>query len=134
MNVDDLTGRALDAAVAERLFGLLVEERADARTGEKDFLYVVRPEAPIRAWVRVAFYSGNMGASLEVEFELLNRGWRRTEPRVSAPGDVRVVLEHSDGRTVEASGPMNVALCRGRLRRWGNLDCGRCTSHLKRDP
>jgi hypothetical protein len=120
MTIDDLTGRELDAAIAERLFGLKVEARANARTGQKDFVYVVRPEAPNREWVRVAFYSASMGASLEVESEMQKRGWKREYDRVGGewnePSEQRVVLEHTDGRTVEAFGPVNVALCRAALK------------------
>ncbi len=42
MNVDELSGRALDAEVARRVFGLTFEERTNARTREKDF-YEVHP-------------------------------------------------------------------------------------------
>ena len=120
MDIDGLTGRELDALVAERLCGLQVEERANARTGQKDFVYVVHPEAPIREWVRVAFYSASMAASLEVEYELQRRGWKRKYDRVGGewnePSEQRVVLRHADGRTVEAFGPVNVALCRAALK------------------
>lgn len=120
MNVDALSGRELDAMVAERLFGLQVEAHANARTGQKDFVYVVRPDAPIREWVRVGFYSASMAASLEVEYELQKRGWKRKYDRVGGewnePGEGRVVLEHADGRTVELVGPVNAALCRAALK------------------
>jgi hypothetical protein len=123
MNIDDLTGRPLDAAVAERLFGLLVEERANARTGKKDFVAIVRPDAPTREWVQVAYYSVSMAASITVSVELQNRGWKRKESQVGGewnePSEERVVLEHTDGRTVEAFGPVNVALCRAALKAVG---------------
>jgi hypothetical protein len=57
-----------------------------------------------------------MGACITVELALQDRGRKRTEPRVRATGDVRVVLEHADGRTVEALGPVNEALCRAALK------------------
>lgn len=110
---DDLSACDLDPVVAERVFGLRVEERVNARTGQRDF---VNATPSGRDWVRVAFYSGSMGAALEVEYQLHKRGWRRTEPRGRATSDVRVVLEHADGRTVEATGPANEALCRAALK------------------
>ena len=67
-------------------------------------------------WVRVAFYTASMTASLNVELALRDRGWTRTEPQDRAVGDVRVVLTHTDGRTVEATGPLNEALCRAALK------------------
>ena len=44
------------------MFGLLIEPRANSRTGEKDFLYAVHPGQ----WVRVPFYTASMGASITV--------------------------------------------------------------------
>lgn len=114
MDTDDLRGRDLDALVAQRVFGLQVKERANARTGQKDFVYALRPEAPNRDWVRVPVYTASMEASINIELSLRDRGWRRTEPRVRAR-DARVVLEHGDGRRVEAFGPVNEALCRAAL-------------------
>lgn len=113
VNIDELTGRELDARVAQHVFGYEVEPGVNIRTDEKDYF---QRTLSGRDWVRVAFYSRNMGASLEVELALRDRGWTRTEPLVGAPGDVRVVLEHADGRTVESFGPMSVALCRAALK------------------
>jgi hypothetical protein len=114
MNVDAFIGRALDAEVARRVFGLTVEPRTNSRTGEKDFVYEVQPGQ----WVVVPFYTGSMAASISVEVALQQRGWKRKEWRGAwkAPNDVRVVLEHSDGRTVEATGPINTALCLAALK------------------
>ena len=112
MEIDELTGRDLDALVAERLFGLEVEERTNTRTGEKDVVC----RAPGKDWVGVAFYSASMGASLNVQLAVQDRGWNWIGPRPQGTGDIRVVLEHTDGRTVEASGPVNVALCRAALK------------------
>jgi hypothetical protein len=110
MNGDALTGRALDAAVARRLFGFEVEWRTHARTGETD--YVQRTPSG-RDWVRVAFYSSS-GAALNIQAELERRGWKRIVlPTVHwhSPNEAHVVLEHPDGRVVEATGPVNTALC-----------------------
>jgi hypothetical protein len=112
MNGDALTGRALDAEVARHVFGVTVEERTNPRTGEKDFVYEVHPGQ----WVRIAFYSASTVASLNVELALRDHGWTRTEPRERASGDVRVVLKHADGRTVEEHGPINTALCLAALK------------------
>jgi hypothetical protein len=115
MSCDELSGRALDAAVANLMFGHLVEERTSKGTLEKDFVYALRPEGPDRQFVRVPFYSGSMGASITVELALRDRGWTRTEPHERVSGAVRVVLKRADGRTVEAFGPLNEALCRAAL-------------------
>ena len=111
-DVDDLKGRDLDAMVARYVFDLEVEPRVNARTRERDAVC----RLPNGEWVRVAFYSGSMGASLNVQLALRDRGWTRKEPTGKVSGDVRVILEHADGRTVEATGPMNVALCRAALK------------------
>jgi hypothetical protein len=110
MNGDELSGRALDAEVARRVFGYEVEPRTNARTGEKD--YVQRTPSG-RDWVRVAFYSVS-GAAINVQAELEGRGWKRivlATVQWHSPNDAHVVLEHADGRRVEAHGPMNTALC-----------------------
>jgi hypothetical protein len=112
VNIDDLTGRELDAMVAQRLFGLEVEARTNTRTSEKDVVC----RQPGKQWVRVTFYSRSMGASLNVELAARDRGWQWTGPRERTTADVRVVLEHADGRTVEAFGPVNEALCRAALK------------------
>jgi predicted RNA binding protein YcfA (HicA-like mRNA interferase family) len=115
MNVDQLTGRELDVAVARRVFGYEVEERANTRTGEKDAVYRMAGAD----WVRVPFYSTSLAASVQIELELQKKGWKRQEVRGShwdEPGGVRVVLEHADGRTVGAFGSENEALCRAALK------------------
>ena len=98
------------------MFGHQVEERPNLRRGETDAVYSTSSRSSNATWVRVPLYSTNLSASVQVEVELQKRGWTRTEPLVGAPGDVRVVLEHADGRTVEAFGPLNVALCRAALK------------------
>jgi hypothetical protein len=112
VNVDDLSGRELDALVAERLFGLEVEPRTDTRTDEMDAVC----RTPGGEWVRVAFYGITLSASIGVEAELQHRGWKRKASTSRANWNEPVVLEHSDGRTVEASGPRYEALCRAALK------------------
>ena len=118
MSIDDLADRELDAAVAREVLGLPVEAVTNARTGERDYVYASRPGAPDR--VRVPSYTASMGASITVEVELQKRGWKRKEWRGGVhwnePSYARVILEHTDGRTVEASGPVNEALCRAALK------------------
>ena len=117
-NADSLSGRLLDAAVAQYLFGLEVEERTNNRTQRNDVLC----RAPGQQWVRCAFFAESTGAALNVEYELKQRGWtlRRQErpgSRWSQPGAGRVVLDHTDGRTVEAEGmTLNEALCRAAVK------------------
>ena len=117
-NVDSLNGRLLDAAVAQYLFGLEVEERTNTRTKEQDV--VCRQEG--KQWVRCAFYAESMGASLNVEYELSQRGWTwrhddRPGSRWSQPGVGRVILVHKDGRSVEAEGmSLKEALCRAAVK------------------
>ncbi|HEX9155971.1 MAG TPA: hypothetical protein VF819_10430 [Nitrospira sp.] len=98
--MDQPTGRELDAAIAQHVFGYEVEPRVNARTRETD--YVQRTPSG-DDWVRVAFYSAG-DAAINVAVELQNRGWTRRMPLVKEHGEVTVVLEHTDGRTVEAFG------------------------------
>jgi hypothetical protein len=120
MNVDQLSGRQLDIAVARLVFGHQVEERPNARTGEPDAVYNASLDANAPTWIRVPFYSISIAASIEVELELQKQGWKRQEVRAGShwnePGGVRVVLEHADGRTVGAVGSENEALCRAALK------------------
>jgi hypothetical protein len=118
VNVDDLTGRELDMAVAKHVLGYAVEERINTTTGEKD-AFSQQPGQG-KAWVRVAFYGASMGAALNVEYELQHRGWRRRgvtgtvkEPTTLA----EVILDHGDGRSVKAVGESRgEALCRAALK------------------
>lgn len=117
MNIEALSGRELDAAVARHVFGYQVEERLIPWTGEPEVVYNGELEAgKDPAWVRVPFYSRSFEASIYVETELQRRGWKRREARAGEPGDARVVFEHADGRTVEASGSEDEALCRAALK------------------
>jgi hypothetical protein len=120
LQLDDLSGRGLDALVAQRVFGFKVEEKRNARTGEKDFVYALRSEGSNPEWVRVPQYSVSMGASISVEVALGDRGWKRRGVALGSswnePTNVRVTLEHADGRAVEALGLMNEALCRAALK------------------
>ena len=103
-------------AVARHVLGYAVEERINAKTSEKD---VISRQPGSKGWVRLAFYGSSMGASLNVEFELQRRGWRRRTTRtVHEPTAlVEVILEHRDGRTVKAQGEsFNEALCRAALK------------------
>ena len=74
------------------------------------------PGTPSKEWVRDAFYSASMGASLNVQLALRDLGWTWKGPRKRLTGDVRVVLEHADGSTVEVFGPLNEGLCRAALK------------------
>jgi len=112
MNFDTLSGRDLDAMTAQHLFGLKVEPRTNARTGERDYVY----EENSGGWVRVAFYAESMSASISVDAALQKRGWKRTGSDWDDPGVQRVVLVHADGRRVEAPGPYKEALCRAALK------------------
>ncbi len=117
MNVDALTGRALDMAVAKHVLGYEVEERINATTGEKDA--VSRQPGQGKGWVRVAFYGASTGASLNVEYELQHRGWRRRVTQtVKEPTTlVEVILDHGDGRSVQTAGKsLGEALCRAALK------------------
>jgi hypothetical protein len=111
VSIDELSGRALDAAIAHDVFGLEVEERANARTGERD--WVCRKLA--RDWNRVAFY-GSLGASIKLEVKLAELGWK-VKPwpfgRNPAPsGSVLVALVNGK-QQVDASGhTFEEALCR----------------------
>src|SRR5713226_728104 len=62
MNVDTLSGRELDAMVAQHVFGLFIEPRTNSRTGEKDFVHEVHPGQ----WVLVPLYTASMAASISV--------------------------------------------------------------------
>ena len=121
-NADSLSGRLLDAAVARYLFGLEVEERTNNRTQRQDVVC----RAPGQQWVRCAFFAESTGASLNVEYELRQRGWtwRREErpgSRWSQPGVGHVVLDHKDGRVVEANGAtIKEALCRAAVKAAGS--------------
>jgi|SRR6266851_5814836 len=113
---DQLTGRELDAAVARRVFGYEIEPRRSARTGEQAFLYNAEPESRVPVWGRVPLYTTDMAASLHLELHLQKCGWRRVASNSKDIGDGRVILRHTDGRTVEAFGLASVALCRAALK------------------
>jgi hypothetical protein len=117
MNYDALSGRELDAAIAQHIFGLPVEQRANLKTGKREYLHAVgsNPEAP--GWVRVPEYSVSTGPNLNVEVWLGQQGWARIAPTGKAPpGEVEVVYQRSDGRTVSARGSLNAAVCRVALK------------------
>ena len=116
MDADELSGRQLDFAVARHVFGLEVEERVNVRTGEKDAVC----REPGKDWLRVPFYGISLTASINVEVALQDQGWKRQRGqeaiRWQELGVVRVILEHADGRMVEAVGPINEAICVAALR------------------
>jgi hypothetical protein len=120
VNVEAVSGRALDALVARRLFGLQVQDRTNLRTGEQDAVYNVTPQALAPSWVRVPEYSRSLTPSILVENALLDRGWRRHVPppglRPPSVHNVTVILQHRDGRRVEAVGMLETALCRAALK------------------
>lgn len=117
MNLDALTGRVLDAAIARQVFGHQVEERPNPRTGELDAVYNAGLDATNPTLVRVPFYSVSFATSVQVELELHKRGWKREDSPAGTSRDTPpVVLKHSDGRTVEASGRFEEALCRAGLK------------------
>jgi hypothetical protein len=116
VSLDELNGRALDAAIAKHVFGLEVEERRNSRTGEPDHVYNVGRDAANPTWVRVPFYTASMGASITVDVQLQKLGWKRQWKRAGEPGGDRVVLEHAHGRRVEALGNPNEAICRAALK------------------
>jgi hypothetical protein len=116
VKIDSLTARELDAAVARQVFGHQVEERRNSRTGELDAFYNAGLEPKDPTWMRVPYYSSSLAASVQVELELRRQGWRWQEARARAPGEALVILKHADGRTVEAFGPENEALCRAALK------------------
>jgi len=100
--------------VARHVFCYEVEERRNLRTGEMDAVYRLRTSNA--SLVRVPFYSETLSASIQVEGELWKRGWKRKDVRSNPEGVRRVVLEHPDGRTVEAVGQPDEAICRAALK------------------
>ncbi len=102
--------------VAQHVFGHEVESRVNPFTAQRD--YVQRTPSG-RDWVQVGFYTASGQATINVEQALRDRGWRRTVPRERATGATRVVFVHVDGRTAEAVGPMNTAVCRAALKAVG---------------
>ena len=116
MNLDELTGRQLDLAVARHVFCHQVEERRNLRTGEVDAVYSLGMRTSNPTWVRVPYYSETLSASIQVEGELLKLGWKRKDVRSNPDLTRRVVLEHPDGRTVEAVGQPDEAICRAALK------------------
>ena len=120
MDVECLSGRELDALVAQYLFGLDVQRRPDRATGEQDIFYNATPRVLKPRLLRVPEYCRCVSASIDVENKLRDRGWRRHSPPPGwRPGPsqvVTVVLEHHDRRRVNATGPFERALCRAALK------------------
>lgn len=124
MSIDELNGRALDAQVAQRVFGLQIEPRVNARIGETDYVHPLRPGASPNEWVRIPFYSVSLAAALNLEVALQHRGWRRADSNLKDRRRARDPAAHqrATGRGVRpgARGPMSsgaegvLALRRGR--------------------
>ena len=104
MDIDDASGRSLDALVARHVFGLLVEPTVNAKTREPEPLY----RLPSGDWVRVPYYSSLVLGADEVVAKLQELGWRvMVERRADLRGGSahpQIILEHSDGRIVTATG------------------------------
>ena len=126
-DIDTLTGRPLDAMVAQYVFGLEVVIQPNSGTGIRD--YFQRASAN-QDWESVPTYSteANMAAAILLEMELRRRGWRREPPVWHDYGGhvvvflgerVQVVLRHDDSRTVVATGMVNEALCRAAIKAVG---------------
>lgn len=130
---ETVSGRELDASVARDLFGLEVQERTNARTGERDFVC----REPGRDWNRVAFY-GSLGASIKLELRLSDLGWMvKPSPlgrQPDASGVARAVLINGE-REVEGMGTTFAeALSRAALRAMASTASGvgvRASSHAK---
>ena len=109
-------GRVLDALIAQNVFGLTVEPRNSTRTGETDYFRPLHPGAPPQEWMRIPFYSVSLAAAINLDVELQRRGWRRVDSNDKDTGDIRVILQHTDGRRVDGYGRAPVALCRAALK------------------
>ena len=112
MNIDALSGRELDTAVAKRLFGYAIAERVNPKTGKPDAVY----RLPSGDWARVPSYAARITASIQVEVRLEDLGWKRLPaPKVTGPQEV--VLVGKDGRSVKAKGEsLGEALARAALK------------------
>jgi hypothetical protein len=117
MNIDDVSGRSLDALVARHVFGLLVEPAVNAKSSTPDALYRLSSGE----WVRVPLYSSLVLGADEVVARLQDLGWkvmgeRRAHLR-GASADPQILLAHSDGRIVAATGrSFSEAVCRAGLK------------------
>ena len=117
MNIDEASGRSLDALVARHVFGLLVEPVVNARTREPEALY----RLPSGDWVRVPYYSSLILGADEVVARLQDLGWRvmgeRRATLRGASADPQILLAHTDGRIVSATGrSFSEAMCRAGLK------------------
>jgi hypothetical protein len=101
VRIDELSGRELEALVAQRLFGHEVEERAGRTSGTRDYSYLAGPDH----WTPVPGYAANLSAHLLVATWLTEHGWstliadRKADrwqvvlPKVGT-GDVEAVGDH----------------------------------------
>jgi hypothetical protein len=86
VSLNELSGRELDASVAQLIFELRVEERANLKTRKHDYLHAVgNPADP--GWVRVPEYSVSTGPNLNVEAWL--PGTRLDADRTNRQGSAR---------------------------------------------
>ena len=113
MDIDETSGSTLDALVAQHVFGLLVEPTVNAKSREPEALY----RLPSGDRVRVPYYSSLVLGADEVVARLQDLGWkvmgeRRTHLR-GATVEPQIILAHSDGRIVSATGrSFSEAMCR----------------------
>ena len=115
--MDTLSGRALDAALAQRLFGYEIEERTNTLTHKPEILR----RLDNNQWVIVSYYSTRMSAGLEVGERLRRLGWTLNEAssnrRPDAAGLHRVALDGPQGLRVSASAETwELALARAALK------------------
>jgi hypothetical protein len=112
LDIDQESGRALEAAIAQRVFRLETEERPNTRTRERDFVC----REPGKQWVVVPYYTRNLSARVKVELALQALGWKAQPSNAGNGPEMHVVLVHTNGRTVEAVGHQDEALCRAALK------------------
>lgn len=110
MNVDALSGRELDAAVAHHVFGLAVELRTNTKTHQQEYVYPANDGGVLL----VPRYAYSLAPSLHVQVWLQEQGWLKTAPLINPPpGETaRVTYQHTDGRTMEAHGFPEEAVAR----------------------
>ena len=116
-DIDTLSGRALDAALAQRLFGYAIEERTNTRTHKPEMLRRLGNGA----WVVIPYYSTRMSAGLAVGEQLHRLGWTVDDAspsrRPDATGLYRLTLNGPNGQRVVASGESwEMALSRAALK------------------
>ena len=116
-DIDTLSGRALDAAVAQRPFGFQVEPRINSRTHKPEILR----RLDNGEFVVLPYFSTRMSAGLEVGERVRRLGWTLNEAssnqRPDAAGLYRLTLNGPNGQRVAASGQTwELALARAALK------------------